>query len=762
MLRPARRSVLLSSALLVPLGLAGCDPEKQEPPEETAAPTLTLEPMTTDEALLPEEPLRDGSWNLSPTADRPLAVLVSRVRAQQRDLFAVTLEHPGGLEVPIDPVTTALAVDRHGSTAAVLAASVVEAQHRQVLWSSTDLTTWKDVEVTGIDGEIGAFGGGIVVSRVLAGSIAVWQLAEDGTATALTAVTVPEDAGWSVVDVARNGARVVLVVNTMDADGVPVPTVVTSQDTGASWGEPEILPVDGSTPWVTGICPLGEGFLVDGGHRPASGDGYGRPMAWVSANGTGFAPEEIPLPTFGLDGWSRGERKLSADDPIDWLEFDSSPAVVDASSGTAHLALFAVDDCRCATRSAKGTWTTSELGDFAERSLESAAAVPSAQILLGQDRVLTRAGGEGKRDLGLPYGGWRNYVRLRHEVVEGTDSVIQGYQSIVEEGSAHVTDDIYANVLVSIRDDALVLSEDAPEEVEGWEWAIAAHPREGVEIFDGRTTDEEGTAQHVAMVRVDGAWVEPEGFEVPGMYASGGIVALEDRLYMTAAGSTEEEDEETLSGIVVLSSADGLTWERVGSGPEPVGEDSPFAGGAYMGSVTSVDGVLIGLGATMPGEGPDRAVTFVLEDDVWIPRIVEDIPSGMTLSSAHPLGNQVRVVAEGRERFYHGVLAADGTCTRAWMSSDQERRDAPLELGDGALLAGGWSRTSTAYGVCVWASRDNGETWTATVLPGHEGRFPKFVSLARDGEDIVVIAAHDDAPVGFRIIGAKAAVGSGA
>lgn len=48
-------------------------------------------------------------------------------------------------------------------------------------------------------------------------------------------------------------------------------------------------------------------------------------------------------------------------------------------------------------------------------------------------------------------------------------------------------------------------------------------------------------------------------------------------------------------------------------------------------------------------------------------------------------------------------------------------------------------------------------TWTATLLPDGEGRFPG-VHLAEDGEDVVVLAIEQDVPRGYRIVGARSEV----
>ncbi|MGP9604012.1 MULTISPECIES: hypothetical protein [unclassified Brachybacterium] len=757
-LRPARRSVLLSGALLVPLGLAGCDPERDGPPEELSAPTLNFEPMTSDEKLLPEQPMLEDSWNISPTDEHPLAVLVSRTLAQERDLFVITREQPRGIAVPIDPATTGLAVDRHAATVGVLASTVVDAEHRQQLWSSADLADWTAVEVTGIDREIAAFGGGIVASAVNGRTVAVWELPADGTAAALTALEVPEGVEWEVLDVARNNAAIVLLVTARDAAGTEAPAILASQDSGATWAEPQVLPDDGKDAVAMSVSPLGEGFVVIGSHEPASDDGaYMRPTAWVSPDGTSFTQEEIPLPAFGLDGWTRSGEKIPVDDPIDWGSFGASPAVVDAKTGTVHFAAILEDDCRCATRSAEGTWTVSDMGDFVGHTLTHGAATPDSQILLGETSTYAREGGGGSLALGLPFTIGRNYIRLIHDVHNGIDAVIQGYRSFVDKSSTHSSTSVASNLGVSIRDGGFVLAEDFPQQVEEWDWGRVHRLPDGVEILSGREEDEDGNGQLLSLARGDGEWVDTEGLEIPGLYMLGSTSIVDETSYLSGAGTIADQDGSALGGVKVLSSSDGLTWEQVGSGPDSPSEDPAFGGGGYITTVASVDGVLIGLGTAVAEDGPNRAATFVLTVGVWTPRVIEDIPPGLNFGFPYLVGDTVHVLAAGYDRVYHGVLAADGSCTRTYLSSDQEQRDMLTDLGGGALLASGWSRTASAFGACVWASRDGGETWAATVLPEHEGRFPR-VDLARDGEDVVVIAGHDDAPVGFKIIGAQKAV----
>ena len=80
-------------------------------------------------------------------------------------------------------------------------------------------------------------------------------------------------------------------------------------------------------------------------------------------------------------------------------------------------------------------------------------------------------------------------------------------------------------------------------------------------------------------------------------------------------------------------------------------------------------------------------------------------------------------------------LAADGTLTSTYLSDDRSSRERAVDLGEEALIAGGWINepalaegeeaeegVETGVGACLWASRDGGERWRRTMLPDQARR----------------------------------------
>lgn len=768
--RPTRRSLLLSGAVLTPLGLAGCDPEGSEGVEEEPPPprpTLTLAPMTTSEDLVPEEPVRQGSWNVSPTPRHPMAMLVSRLRSLERDLWVLTLENPEGMQIPIDPATTRVSADRHGGPVQVLAETAEGVRLRHALWRSADLESWSQTDLgAAIDRRAAAFGDGVVVSEARGGSLSVWVVGEDAEIAALSPVPVPEGQDWEVEDVACSGSTIrVLVTSTAAGEGKP--GLVSSEDGGVSWAEWENLPQEGESTTAHSIRALAGVFVIVGDHEVSLEWGeertQRRPTAWSITEGEAPIQEQIPLPAFGIDGWNHSVRgDLSMSTPVDWTDVWGTAPIADVAAGVIHCALHYGDDCRSATRAKDGHWSVSGVDAYAPFSVAEAVASPVGQILLSETRAVSRRGASEQFTSGLSFTPAWTYHRTAHGITDGIDAVLRNTAQTSERDDTHFSSTPeHSNRGLRIVEDQLEPADGLPDGASGWGWGEVHHPADGIELVTGRVPEEADSRFHlVARVRLEEDWVEVEGLELPGVFQIGTATSVEGMVYLPAAGN--EEEGTSLGGIAVHASPDGISWEKQGTVDMSVAEEAEFAGRVCISSVTAMDGAIIGLGWAHDEEGVSRAVTFLRQDEIWVPQLVADLSTDSSLEAAYALGDRIWVTGVQGDRRIHGLLAADGTVSQLALSTEQELRTRILDLGDGVLLAGGWldrspseadSGAQTGYGSCVWASHDDGATWTATLLPGHENRFP-WVHLARDGEDVLALVEQRDAPVGYRIVDA--------
>ena len=751
--RPTRRSLLLSCAVLMPLGLAGCDPEGGEGAEEGPPPppraSVTLAPMATSEDLRTEHPVRTGFWSISATGTRPAGMMVRRERAQEMDLWVITLEDPAGVQVPVDPATTEVSVDGHGDTVRVLAGQVVDRGYRYALWRTQDLVEWTETEIEDvIPRAVAAFGDGIAVADAEEGTVLCWEVSESGTAAPLTSLAVPDGQSWKVQDVAWSGTTIVLLVMSTSEDGTKIPVVVTSEDSGSTWGRPQRLPTSGESSTAGSVRSFEGAIVIIGSHdAEVSWDEeyrQSRPTAWSSPEGRDFVQEEIPLPQFGADGWSHDDRgELSAGTPLDFWNIEGSSPVVDLARGLLHLGVHFGDDSRRATRTADGRWTITALDQYAPFAVWSTIATPVGFILLSERRAYGRRGSAEEFTEGLEFSPARSCVRGDHDMGAGVDAVLRStWMDATRDESSFRAVDHVENLPVSIGDGGLEAASDFPEEARSWGSGQIHRSAGGVEIVTGRTMDEDGIPQLVARAHLGGSWTETNGLEMPGLYQAGSIREIDGVLYLPAAASEADSSEWGVGDIAVHVSEDGITWEHKGE----VAADSvepESAGGGYMSTVAAVDGALIGIGATWDEQDMRRAATFVLgQEGVWTPRLVAEAPADSSLAGTYVLDGATMVHGTWGGKEFHGTLAADGTCKTVWFSSDQEQRGHVIDLGEGALLAGGWVNRSpagaegepdTGHGACVWASPDGGETWTATVLPGQEGEVSADPSRAGRG-----------------------------
>lgn len=770
-LRPSRRSLLLSGALLGTLGLAGCDGVSL--PWSTPRATVTLAPMTTAAELQPEMPVYREDWGISPGSERPMAMLVHRERALEADLRAVSLEEPEGVAVPIDPLTTGLVVDGHGETVRVYASRVVDAARRTVMHTSTDLVEWGSVDVDGgIGADLVAAGDGLVATSQRDGELQVWDVSDDGAVTALTPVPVPEGQKWSVQAVGRADDAVLVAID-RKGTSEEAAVVVSSSDGGMTWSAPTPLPGDADQKSVHAIFAQDGAFVLVGSWRTAvDWDEHtrtSRAAAWTGTGVEDLRTETIPLPMWEVEKFIDDERgDLASDTPIDFFDLSVGHPVRTAEGAEICATTYWGDDMRLLLRAVDGTWSVGDSEMFAPTHVIEVVGDSTGMIFRENGRVYVRAAG-GSDFAGLRVDPARGLSIATAATGAGhtgritwtTYSITRSSERISawpsEYGTAFGADE--DNQLVRRNEPSLGTAKPRGVRIHHLDGDLVlctgfvsgddplAEPGFVVEVSTDHSTWQsavglpqiESFMRHGEARSVDGVhylpfaeWIDPEG---------GGPVVLTPRLY---------------------SSDDGISWEPV---PAPVPEHpepEKAALGASLLEVTSIDGVLLCLGELIDALDKSTPVIFVQDGESWKTVPFEGALRGDSLDGTGDDG--VHGTVAGRSARWS--LAADGTLTETYRSDDRASRGPALDLGEGALLAGGWidvpagsedDAGETGIGACLWASLDGGESWQATMLPGHEGRFPD-VHVRADGDDVLVILDDPDVPHGYWIRDARADV----
>lgn len=773
-LRPSRRSLLLSGALFGTLGLAGCDPEGTTEggvEKETPRATVAVEKLITSADLYPSHSTRAGTWSVSPVSEHPVAMLVCLVRGVETELYALTFESVAGIRIPIDSTTSGLTVDSRGGAVRLLAQRAVGGDLQHVMWRSEDLVEWSETDLGDAFGvDLSAFGDGVVVASSRDGRLALWSVQEDGSIDALAPIPIPDDLRFKVNDLARSGKAIAVLLSVLGASGDWVPHLVVSEDGGATWGEPMPLPDAGENSYAHSVRAVEQAFVVVGGHDVAVDWDeewkQTRPVAWSLAPGEEIVQEEIPRPLFGVDGWNvDGRGNVNRDSPVDYEDISSSAPIVDAAAREIHCAIYFGDDCRRATRGADGRWSVSELDGYAPFEVMTAVTSPAGQILLSPARAAFREAGSEGYVSGLSYSRERSFERGGSEIHGRLDAVLQdSWTETTRDESKYRSSRKHENLGVSIVDNRLEPAGGFPEEARAWPSTRVHHLPGGAELLTAIVEDEDGNQHIEARLRTDGDWTETTLLEADGVHGLGDAAEVDGTAYLPVYGGVDEK--ESLGGISVLTSTDGTRWETLGVVDPAAAKEEGFAGGARINDTTAMGDAVIAIGTAYDTDDVPRAAIFRLEDGVWAPKLIPDFPPNSWLESIRVEGGSVLVSGVRANLVLTGVLAEDGKVMEADVVSDHERRGMHLDLGDGALLAPGWIDRSpkevegaeqTGHGACIWASPDGGKSWTATVLPSLECRY-HAIDLARDGDDVVAFAALADVPVAYRITDAKSQV----
>jgi len=772
-LLPTRRSLLLSGAVLGSLGLVGCDGMRLpwSPPPRA---TVTLSPLNTATELQPDEPVIRGCWSLSPSSERPMSMLMRREKSLETDLWAVTLAEPEGVPVPVDPSTTGIVPDGHGETVRVYATRVEDGGRRTTMHSSIDLAEWAIAEVDGLSGRaLHVAGDGLVVAQQRDSELQLWAVAEGGGATSLSPIAVPDGEKWTAISVARSDETLLLVVERAGTVEERI-AVVSSADGGTSWSAPAMLPGDGEDKTVRGVLAVDGQFVLVGRWKvPVEWDesiSHTRAVAWSGAGADGLVVEDVPLPLWGLENFTQddGRGSLAPDTSIDFTDLDVGLPVRPADGTGVCVTTFWGDDIRVLRRAADGTWSVGASEAFAPVYVLDAIGDSTGALFRANGGVHAQASG-GEEQTGLRADPSRGLAISAGATGAGITGRITWTDHSITRSDEQISwrTPSYGTAFGVDEEDRLVQRAE-PRLGSGRPRSILVH-RLGrdVTLCTGMVSDDSGSGRFelAAEVSTDlSTWQSVTGLPTTENDLSFGHARTVDGVHYLPYSEWIGPEG---GGPAVLTprlyrSEDGIAWEAVRAPMPAHPEPEKAASGASLLEVTSVGGVLIGLGTVIDVMDESRPVIFVQDGEVWATVPVEGAVAGDSLDGTGDDGMHGSMAG----RAVRWTLAADGSLTETYRSDDRRGRGPALDLGEGALIAGGWIDTpagtedvdgEAGIGACLWASLDGGETWQATILPGQDGRFPE-VHVRAEGDDVLVILDDPDVPHGYWIRDARADV----
>ena len=475
-----------------------------------------------------------------------------------------------------------------------------------------------------------------------------------------------------------------------------------SADGGKSWSAPVPVVEDETDRLVESIWRHGKQFVVLGGTRVqpewAESRSYWRPTSWVSDDGKDFREVPVPLPRWGLDGWTWGEKgEVDAQTEMDMTDLDWGAPVVLPDGGAMHLAITYENIHWIATRDAKGTWTVSERRNSFEDVIDEMVAMPDSVVVAFPGTVAgTRLEQD---DLGADK--WQSIwdgASLSPGRRLVTDSGLcgtpvsllfqQSTRELVvdeEDGSTEVVTHRGAWAFM-VDGEEMATVEGLPEKA--WQRdSLALRALEpGTVLLLGVEQDEEGTNRLRGHATVDGDWVE-SSLDVERPRDIRSLSTIDGVHHLCVVTLLEDGDRYRLSPLV-LTSSDGVEWEELVS-PEAI--DLPAEGaelGARILGVEKVGETIVGVGSTVGEDSYYRAASFVLEGERWKVLPLEGAGLGSTITSLGRLGEDVvvRVWMAGLEG--QGRIDSQGAVTLD-DDSTEDVRGRIIDLGKGLLVAPG-------------------------------------------------------------------------
>lgn len=777
----SRRSLLLSGALLAPLGLAGCSGEWDWLPwASRPRAAVTLSPLTTVSDLVCEDPVFRSEWALSPIGGRPLGLAVRREVSLEADLRIATAADEEPLSVPVDAAASGIIVDGHTDPVRVYTTVVSDGRRHMSMLTSSDLADWTTTDLgTAIERSIVAVGDGLVAAAPYHGAVQIWDVSDDGAIEALSPITVPEE-DWKVTALARDAQSVLVAVSRRTQEQDWEPALLSSVDGGVTWSAPEPLPGDGKDPSVREVLVQAGTFIVLGHHRSDvdwdEEHTHRRPAAWSGMPGEDFAIEEIPLPLWGIENFedSDGRGSLSPDTPIDFGDLDLGLPVLTAEGSEIMAPVYWGDDCRSLRRAEDGTWTVGDVGRYAVHRIVSAVLDDAGRLYRVEEQLMgsrseavqdtERLRFAPARELTIaqdaPGRGLCGTFRWSTEFMKRTDEQIRWAER-------------QDQFLIGVEEERIIRDFEPVSGRTDLTGGAVHHLADGLTLFSGDVphSDVAENPGFSVMARADGgSWEAVKGLPSPENVSWPGTATTVDGVHHLPF--TEWIPTDSVSGSVLtptlFTSADGIEWEEAPAPSIELADEGPGARGGRVAMLTSVDGNVIGIGQLTDEEEGHHPVTFVRDGEDWSVVPLEGAPRGTWLDGVTTAGGRTVVHGRWGSTAAQWALSAEGALERIHLADDSASRGRVIDLGEGALITGGWidrpaaedgddGEEQTGIGACIWASLDGGETWDATMIPGQEGRFPA-VTLLEDGENVLVLLDDPDLPRGYRIAQARADV----
>lgn len=779
-LRPSRRSLLLAGALLAPLGLTGCAQDWgwlpwASPPRAR----VTLSPLTTAAELVPEDPVLREEWALSPLGGRALGLAVHREASLAAELGITTLAGEEPLPVPIDSAASTIAVDGHSDPVRVYTTTVQEGRRSTSMLTSSDLADWTTTDLgTVIDRSIVAVGDGLVASGARAGTVQLWDVSAEGTVQPLAPIPVPEE-DWRVTSLARDGEKLLVAISRRSPEQDWTPALLSSVDSGASWSAPASLPDAGQDATIREVLVQAGTFVVLGLHEAGvdwdEERTYRRPVAWTGVPGEELTREEIPLPLWGIENFHQydGRGALSPDTPLDFVDLSLGLPVLVADGTELMAPVYFADDCRALRRDKDGTWSASKAGRYAQHALFEAVLDETGQLYRVHHQLRASPADSPKDTERLRFAQARDLVIAQDAPAEGISGSFSWEIGYMERSTE--------SIRWATRSDRYLLGVEGERIVAHFEprlgrvdpsSAAVHHLAGGITVYAGVVPERQEGEEwgFTAMVSIDGgSWEPTTGLPSPENGVWPGTATTLDGVHHLPFAEWVPTDGASGSVLTptLFTSEDGIAWEEAPAPQIERADEGPGARGGRIGVLTMLGEVMIGIGNLTDEDGVHHPATFVREGEEWRVVPLEDAPRGSGLDGVTTVAGGTIVHGRWGSEAAQWTLSAEGTLERTYLADETASRGRMIDLGGGALLAGGWidrpatddrdENELTGIGACLWASLDGGETWDATMIPGQEGRFPA-VSLIEEGENVLVLLDDPDLPRGYRITEAGADV----
>jgi hypothetical protein len=730
-------------AAILAVLLAACTGGVDDP-----VPTVDVESLTVPDAMLQSATAIDrGGAFLPASGDLPFAFGGAATEPGASALPAVwTSEDATSWQRAIvDPEFDGSFSGSLAGSAEVAALGGVAWRDRaytSVLWVSADRATWEPVDLpedfasryrlgvlSVVDDRVFAIG------RATDGETAAIVVSGDDVST-VELPELTEGEFLSPVDLAGSGSELVLIAKP-GPEGEPADIVsFASDDAGESWSGPHELTE--ATSWVAGVVWTGSEYVATGDSpRNAAAGASTRASSWVSADGTSWSKEAVPVPP-------QGSSFFLVDAADEWLgaptTADGVVTAVGSNANSAVSALF--------TRSASGAWTFGGTTTKNQASGEVGIAAPagegSAAVLVGGNGYLrTGSFSDGSFSEGVTLAD-REFLAVVNDVFPGEDRVeFVLRQSVfqVDSNLAWRNTSRYSLARYTGGDAVTAIDWD-PERVGDLLNVRMATDDAGASIVIGSEFPKAGSvilAEGFHKAVPDADWTPMTGFSTEGatefdtVKSTGdGWVAVGEYRTSTNAG--------TPSHAVAWASTDGIAWTR---------QAGDFGEGLLESALSDVcvlpDGTPLGLGWTEVSGDSFRMTAWSPRDGTWskldLGEFGEREGYGSTCANDED-GVVVSATIAGRNVLLRTTTGSD------WRQVFKAERGVslfnPVTVPGGFAAAGSWSNDTTA-GAVVWLSRD-GIEWEPVAIPSRNSASTGLVA-AFEGDLLVTLPATSGDPI---------------